>query len=103
MASGITYDQIRGPIERVLYIGFGFLAGKQLISSAEVANYVTLAAAIIAAFLGWYQNRPVAVMEKAAALDPQNTKIVTTPSMAAATPSSPNIVSSSDNKVVARL
>ena len=73
--NGITFDQIRGPIERVIYIGLGWLVARGFITSAEVANYATLALAIIAAFYGWWQNRPKAILQSAAAL-PDVQKVV---------------------------
>ena len=73
----ITFDQIRGPIERVIYIGLGWLVAKGVITSAEVANYATLALAMGAAFYGWWQNRPKAILQSASAL-PEVKKIVST-------------------------
>ena len=73
----ITFDQIRGPIERVVYIGLGWLVAKGVITSAEVANYATLALAMGAAFYGWWQNRPKAILQSASAL-PEVKKIVST-------------------------
>ncbi len=72
----MTFDQIRGPIERVVYIGLGWLVAKGFITSAEVANYATLILAVAAAFYGWWQNRPKAIMQSAEAL-PGTQKIVT--------------------------
>ena len=51
--NNITFDQIRGPIERVVYIGLGWLVARGFITSAEVANYATLILAVGAAFYGW--------------------------------------------------
>ena len=73
----ITFDQIRGPIERVVYIGLGWLVAKGIITSAEVANYATLVLAVAAAFYGWWQNRPKAILQSAQAL-PEVAKIVST-------------------------
>lgn len=80
----ITFDQIRGPVERVIYIGLGWLVARGFITSAEVANYGTLALAIAAGFYGWWQNRPKAIMQSAAAIE--GTTVVTTPELAKATP-----------------
>lgn len=73
----ITFDQIRGPIERLVLVGLGWLAAKGVITSAEVANYATLVLALGAAFFGWWQNRPKAILQSAQAL-PEVTKIVST-------------------------
>lgn len=93
----ITFDQIRGPIERAVLIALGWAAGQGWISSAEVAGYATLLVGILAAFYGWWQNRPKAVLQSAAAIP--GTTVVTTPALAAATPEG-NIVSSAVEKVV---
>lgn len=93
--SGITFDQIRGPVERLVYIGLGWLVARGFITSADVANYATLALAIIAAFYGWWQNRPKAIIQSAAAIlgdDGKRTVVVTSPKMAASTQEN-NIVS----------
>lgn len=95
----ITFDQIRGPIERVVYIGLGWLVARGYITSSEVANWATLILAIAAAFYGWWQNRPKAVAQSAAAIP--GTTVVTTPDIAASTPES-NIVSNASTKVVAQ-
>lgn len=75
--SGITFDQIRGPIERILYVALGWLVARGYITSDEVANYITLALGIGAAFYGWWQNRPTAILQSANAL-PEVKKIVST-------------------------
>lgn len=95
----VTFDQIRGPIERVIYIALGWFVARGFITSAEVANYATLILAIIAAFYGWWQNRPKAILQSAAAL--QGTTVVTTHDMASNTPET-NIVSNTQQKVVTR-
>lgn len=91
----ITFDQIRGPVERIVYIGLGWLVARGIITSAEVANYATLALAVAAAFYGWWQNRPKAIMQSAAAIE--GTTVVTTPALAKATPEM-NIVSNLSSK-----
>lgn len=93
----ITFDQIRGPVERVILVALGWLAAKGYISPAEVAGYATLVIGIIAAVYGWWQNRPQAIAQSAAALP--GTTVVTTPAIAAATPET-NIVSSANVEVV---
>lgn len=93
----ITFDQIRGPIERIILVALGWLAAKGYISPAEVAGYATLAIAVIAAFYGWWQNRPTAIAQSAAALP--GTTVITTPNIAASTPEG-NIVSNANVEVV---
>jgi hypothetical protein len=95
--SSITFDQIRGPIERVVYIGLGWLVARGFITSAEVANYATFLLAVLAAFYGWWQNRPQAIAVSAANA---GMVVVTTPAIAQATPEQPNIVSQASVKVV---
>jgi len=73
----ITFDQIRGPLERVVYIGLGWLVARGFITSEEISNYLTLIMAILAAGYGWWQNRPKAILQSAEAV-PGVTKIVTT-------------------------
>jgi hypothetical protein len=87
---GITFDQVRGPVERVIYIGLGWLVARGFITSADVANYATLLLAVAAAFYGWWQNRPKAIAQSAAAIP--GTTVVTTPELAMDTPET-NIVS----------
>ena len=93
----VTFDQIRGPVERVVYIFLGWLVARGFITSAEVANYATLVLAILAAFYGWWQNRPKAVAQSAAALP--GTTVVTTAAIAASTPEG-NILSNANVEVV---
>ena len=97
MVKGITFDQIRGPIERALLVALGWLAAKGWISPAEVAGYATLVIGIIAAVYGWWQNRPQAVIQSAAAVP--GTTVVTTSAIAAATPET-NIVSNANVELV---
>lgn len=63
-----TFDEIRGPVERVVYIGLGWLVAKDYITDAEKAGYATLALAAVAVFYGWWQNRPDGIINSAAAL-----------------------------------
>lgn len=87
----ITYDQIRGPLERVVYIGLGWLVARGFITSAEVANYATLILAVGAAVYGWWQNRPKAIIQSAEAL-PGTQRIITTNKDLSADPSLPKTV-----------
>lgn len=87
----VTFDQVRGPLERVIYIGLGWLVARGFITSAEVANYGTLILAILAALYGWWQNRPKAIMQSAQAL-PEVKKIVTTDAAMISDASLPKVV-----------
>lgn len=90
----ITFDQIRGPIERVLYVALGALSAKGYIGSDQVGNYAALVLGIGAAFYGWWQNRPKAILESASAL-PEVTSIKTTDAALAADNSLPKVTSTS--------
>ena len=79
----MTWDQIRGPIERLVYVGLGWLVAKGFITSAEVGNYATLILAVGAAGYGWWQNWPKAIVQSAASLP--GTIVVTTPALASST------------------
>lgn len=83
----VTFDQIRGPVERVIYIGLGWFVAKGFISSAEVANYATLVLGIVAAFYGWWQNRPKAILQSAAALPDVQKVVIGDQTMANSIPS----------------
>ncbi len=94
----ITFDQIRGPVERLVYIGLGWLVARGFITSEDVANYATLALGVAAAFYGWWQNRPKAIVQSAAAVP--GTTIVTTAALAKDTPESNIISNASTNASV---
>ena len=87
----ITFDQIRGPVERIIYIGLGWLVARGFITSVEVANYATLILAIVAAAYGWFQNRPRAILQSAQAL-PKVKKIISTDQEMIADASLPKVV-----------
>jgi hypothetical protein len=87
----ITFDQVRGPLERVVYIGLGWLVARGFITSSEVADYATLILAVAAAFYGWWQNRPKAIVASAQSL-PEVKKIVTTDAAMIADASLPKVV-----------
>lgn len=91
----ITFDQVRGPVERLIYVGLGWLVARGYIASEEVANYATLLLGVGAAFYGWWQNRPKAIMVSAAAI--KGTTVVTTPDLASSTTQT-NIISNLDSK-----
>lgn len=65
----MTFDQIRGPLERIVLVVLTWLAAKGYITPAEVAGYATLVIGVIGAFYGWWQNRPKAILQSANALD----------------------------------
>jgi len=72
----MTFDQIRGPLERVLYIGLTWAAAKGYITSTDVATILTALLAVGAAGYGWWQNRPKAIIQSAEAL-PGTQRIIT--------------------------
>lgn len=88
----ITFDQIRGPIERVLYVTLGYLAAKGYIGTDQVGNYAALILGVSAAFYGWWQNRPKAILQSASALSDVK-QITTTDTALAADTSLPKVTS----------
>lgn len=110
-------DQTTGMIERVLY-GIGMFIAMKLVGLGVLdADSAPWFAGGIVTLIGgayaWWVNRPQAlmvaataanspqtVMAAAAAVAPTGTTIVTSPEIAAATPESPNIVSSTVHQVV---
>lgn len=95
----LTWDQISGPLDRVILVLLTFLVSKGYISTADVAGYATLILGIVGAVYGWWVNRPKAIVQSAAALP--GTTVVTTPNLAASTPES-NVKSSATNQVVTK-
>lgn len=73
----LTFDQIRGPIERVVLVGLTWLVAKGYITSADVATFSTAIIAVLAAAYGYWQNRPKAILQSAQAV-PGVQKIVST-------------------------
>lgn len=94
----MTWDQISGPLDRVLLVALTYFASKGWITPGEVAGYATLVLGLLGAIYGWWVNRPKAIVQSAAALP--GTIVVTTAALAAATPDESNIVSNVDTKVV---
>lgn len=86
-----TFDQIRGPIERLFYIALAYAAGKGWLAQSDVAGLVTLAVAVAGAFYGWWQNRPKAILQSASAL-PEVKKIVSTDAAQVADPNLPKVM-----------
>lgn len=99
-------DQVKGMFDRglavIVTMLLGWLVRKGWLGESDAA---TLAPAIVllpALAWGWWNNRPKAILQSAAALvDPETgrkTVILTGPSMAADTPEN-NIVSTTTNEV----
>jgi len=88
----ITFDQIRAPLERVVYILLAWLAGKGYLGPQDVAGIGTLIVAIAAAFWGYWINRPHGILASAQAL-PEVTKITTTSDTLNNDPSLPKVTS----------
>lgn len=95
-----TWDQIRAPVERVTYIGLGYLAAKYGWQAQFVSDVGVILLSIFAAGYGVYLTRPATSAARTAEILGPGSKIVTTKEIAEATPNSPNVVSSSEVKVV---
>jgi len=95
----LTWDQISGPLDRMILVLLTFLVSKGYISTQDVAGYAALALGILGAIYGWWVNRPKAIVQSAAALP--GTTVVTTANLAAATPQE-NIKSNVTNQVVTK-
>ena len=95
----LTWDQISGPLDRIVLVALTFLVTKGYISTQDVAGYATLILGIAGAVYGWYVNRPKAIVQSAAALP--GTTVVTTPTLAASTPET-NIKSNATTQVVTK-
>ena len=93
----MTWDQISGPLDRIILMALTWAVAKGLITTADVAPFASAALAIAGAGYGWWVNRPKAIVQSAAALP--GTTVVTTPDLAAATPNQTNIVSNTEQKV----
>lgn len=95
-----TFDQIRAPLERVLYIALGYIAAKGWIGKEMVGDIITVVLALAAAGYGIYTTKQSVVAARAADALPAGSVIVTSSEIAAATPNNPNVVSKADVKVV---
>ncbi|MDE2103171.1 MAG: hypothetical protein KGL39_38350 [Patescibacteria group bacterium] len=70
-----TWDQISGVLDRVLIALFSYLVAKGYIAGDQVAGYISLIIGILGAIWGFYNNRPKAILQSAAAL-PDVQKVV---------------------------
>lgn len=95
----VTADQFKAIAERGITVLVAFAVGRGWFPAGQAADLVALLVAAAAIGYGFYINRPAAIMDSAAAINPNQTKIVTTPELAAAT-SATNVVSSAEKKVV---
>jgi hypothetical protein len=92
-------SQATGMVERLIY-GAALAAAMRLAQkgyiTADEAPWIAggVVGAVGSAF-AWWRNRPVALALAAASISP-DTKIVTSPAVAEATPQAPNIVSSNE-------
>lgn len=93
------YPILTGIIDRVTLVGLTWGVSKGFITNADIANIAPLVPVILAALIGWYQNRKVALAQQATTIAP-GTKVVTTPEIAAATPDNMNILSTTTQEVV---
>lgn len=99
----LTSDQISGSLDRVVLVlitwGLTQAAQRGWISTSDVAALAPALVTIVAFVWGYWVNRPKAIVQSAAALP--GTTVVTTPTLAAATPES-NIKSSATATVVTK-
>lgn len=95
----MNWTQLSGVVDRVTLIALTWLASKGYISSADVANLVTLVVAIIGAVYAFWVNRPKNLVNRASEVP--GTTVVTTPAIAQSLPQA-NVVSSDDKKVVVK-
>ena len=93
----MTWDQVSGPLDRVILMALAWAVGKGFITNADVAPIAGALLALAGAGYGWWVNRPKAIVQSAAALP--GTTVVTTPDLANATPNQANIVSNAEQKV----
>lgn len=99
----MTKDQGTSIIERILY-GIALAVAMKAVAygwiEADMAPYYAAGlVTLVASAYAWWINRPVAIAKAAENISP-DTKVITTPAIAAATPDNPNILSSADVKVV---
>lgn len=92
------YPILTGIIDRITLVGLTWLVSKGFITNSDVANLAPLVPLILAAVVGWYQNRQVALAEAASTIP--DTKVVTSAEVNAATPDNKNIVSNEEKKIV---
>ena len=91
-----TFDEIRGPVERFVYIAVMWLAGKGYIGESDTANYVAMVVATVAVIYGYLQNRQKGILESASRVP--NTVVVTSQELSDATPKNANILSVDDSQ-----
>lgn len=97
-------DQATGVAERIIYgLAMGVLM--KLVAAgyldADMAPYVAGGiVTLVGGVWAWWINRPKALLQSAASVP--GTTVVTTPDLAKATPNEANIVSNTNNKVVAQ-
>lgn len=99
-----TTDQVVGVADRLLTVLVMWLLMKAVmfgwISESDATSLGPIIVAFLAGLWGWWNNRPKAILVAAARLP--DTKVVTTPDLAASVPSN-NVVSNSETTVVPRL
>jgi hypothetical protein len=95
-----TNDQVKGMLDRglavIVTMFLGWCVRKGYLGEGDAA---TLAPAIVllpSLAWGWWNNRPKALVQSAAALP--GTVVVTTPDLAKATPNESNIISNENAK-----
>ena len=92
--------QVSGAVDRIALVLLTYLATKGYITTADIGNYVALIVGIVGAVYSFYINRNTNIVSRAGNV--ADTTIVTTPTIAAATPTQTNIVSNTETKVVTK-
>lgn len=91
-----TWDQIQGVVERLVALGLVYAIARGWVGKDDAQTYGPAVVGLIAAIYAAWHNRPMALVQRAAALP--DTTVVTMPALAKSTPE-PNIVSSATNTV----
>lgn len=90
--------QFSGAIDRIVLVLLTYLASKGYITTSDIGNYAALAIGIFGAVYSFYINRNTNIVSRAGEVT--GTSIVTTPAIAAATPTQSNISSNTEAKVI---
>lgn len=93
----LNWAQLSGTVERLLTILITYAVAKGYVSAADSTALITFGVAGASLVYTVYTNRNTNLAKQAASIP--NTTVVTTPEIAAATPTLKNVVSTSDVKV----
>lgn len=96
-------DQTSASIERVITVFitwlFTYLTTKGIITSSQAAEFMPLALTLLVGVYGWWISKPTNIL--LAAKNLPGTTVITTPELAAATPSDKVISNTEDKTVIA--